>query len=219
MSVMERLLGHEPNADRASSAGLAAIEAAAAPADEPRRPRFVDRVMPRPAEGPERYAPPGASADAQAARDHHLRSAQAIEIDASTLSENGRALHALVEKAIRLSTERREAALKRSEAECAKTQAGLLRAMAEHIAALDNHERVAKECADVMRGDGEALLAQIRQADERVKARTQAILNADAPPASDAKLLAGGSGERLRQELVGEPRAEIDGKPAADGQD
>jgi hypothetical protein len=124
-----------------------------------------------------------ASPDAQAARERHFAAALMIESDATALSENAQKLLAIITQALDLAKRERDHALEQAAADCRATEESLIRAAHDHIAATEIYQNLAKNHADVVRADGDKLLGVIREADDRLNAKTQAILQAQKPAA------------------------------------
>jgi hypothetical protein len=123
-------------------------------------------------------APP---ADAKAARERHFAAALMVESDATALSENAQKLLAIITQALELAKQERDRALEQAAADCRATEESLVRAAHDHIAATEIYQNLAKSHADVVRADGDKLLGVIREADDRLHAKTQAILKAQKP--------------------------------------
>jgi hypothetical protein len=123
---------------------------------------------------------PSEPTDAHTARERHFAAALAIEGDAAALSENGQKALAIITQALDIARADRREAIEQAERDCAATEATLIRAAQDHIAATDVYNNLAKRHADAVRADGDKLLGVIREADERLKAKTAAILHAQA---------------------------------------
>lgn len=138
--------------------------------------------LPRPAGRPEEYAPKPKPSDAESARDRHHDAAGRLEVDARTMSDNAKKIIELVEKGIEQATGHRLEAIEEAERDCTATAATLRQAALDHASAIEAHRLLTLECATVMRADGDALLRVINDADAKLKAKTEAILNARPEP-------------------------------------